>query len=126
MYHYLTAPHFRYPDKYLLFDTPSIHQFNLNRFFYNYIVYIVLDYSDDKLKENDTAINEFFTPYNDKEIYLGYIDVSKEDEKVNIYLDTGNVEPEDIDTAITGILKALNNVSGIKNVIVNEDCDFDF
>ncbi|MBD5096564.1 MAG: hypothetical protein HDT40_06120 [Lachnospiraceae bacterium] len=93
---------------------------------FNYSVYLEDGYSDDKLKEIDTAINEFIKPYNDKEIDLGYVDVSKEDEKVNIYLDTGNVEPEDIDTAITGIVKALNNVSGIKNVIVNEDCDFDF
>ena len=56
---------------------------------------------------------------------MGYIDVSKNDEKVSIYLDTGNVEPEDIDAAVTGILKALNKVTGIKKVIVNEDCDFD-
>lgn len=93
---------------------------------FNYSVYLEEGCSDDKLKEINTAINEFIKPYNDKDIYLGYIDVSKVDDKVNIYLDTGNVEPEDIDTAIRGILTALNNVSGIKNVIVNEDCDFDF
>ena len=41
---------------------------------------------------------------------MGYIDVSKNDEKVSIYLDTGNVEPEDIDAAVTGILKALDKI----------------
>jgi hypothetical protein len=57
---------------------------------------------------------------------LGYIDVSKNDDKLNIYLDLGNTDYENQDTAIKGILKALNNIRGIKSVIVNEDCDFDF
>lgn len=93
---------------------------------FDYSIYFEEGSSDDKLKEINTAINEFIAPYDEKEIYMGYIDVSKNDEKVSIYLDTGNVEPEDIDAAVTGILKALNKVTGIKKVIVNEDCDFDF
>jgi hypothetical protein len=57
---------------------------------------------------------------------LGYIDVSKNDDKLNIYLDLGNTDYKYQDTAIKGILKALNNIQGIKSVIVNEDCGFDF
>jgi hypothetical protein len=40
--------------------------------------------------------------------------------------DLGNTDYEYQDTAIKGILKALNNIQGIKSVIVNEDCGFDF
>ncbi|MCM1273108.1 MAG: hypothetical protein NC225_04195 [Clostridium sp.] len=85
-----------------------------------YSIYFEDDCPDDKLKEINTVIDEFFEPYNDEENYLGYIDITKKNEKVEIYLDTGNVEPEDIDTAVTGILKALNAVGGIKSVVVNE------
>lgn len=81
--------------------------------------------TDEKFEETDEAIGEFFTSYDD-EVYLGYVDVSREDDKVYIYLDTGNVEPENSNLAIEGILKALNNVPGIKSVLINEDCSFDF
>ena len=59
--------------------------------------------------------------------YAGYLDISATDGKVFIYLDLGNVEPQDTNNVIHGILLALNNVDGIKNVVVNEGCsDFDF
>lgn len=93
---------------------------------FDYSIYLEDECSDEKFQEINKAINEFIAPYDDEEIYPGYIDVSKDDDKINIYLDTGNVEPENIDTVVTGILKALNHVTGIKRVIVNEDSDFDF
>lgn len=93
---------------------------------FNYSVYFEESLTDEKFEETDKAISEFIKPYNDKEIYLGYLDVSKVDEKVNIYLDLGNVDPKDSDTAIQGILKTLNSVSGIKCVIINEGSDYDF
>lgn len=93
---------------------------------FHYNVYFEEDITDEKVKETNNAIAEFLTPYCDKDIYLGYIDVSKEDDKLYVYLDLGNVKPEYQDTAIKGILKALNNVQGIRSVIVNEDSDFDF
>lgn len=92
---------------------------------FDYSIYFEEGCTDEKLKEINAAIDEFTAPYDEEEIFIGYIDVSKNDEKVSIYLDTGNID-EDIDTVVTGILKALNNVTGIKSVIVNEDCDFDF
>lgn len=85
-----------------------------------YSVYFEDELTDEKFAEADEAIGEFFRPYSEQDIYLGYVDVSKAEDKVIIYLDLGNVEPEDSDTAIKGILKALNNVVGIKQVIVNE------
>lgn len=93
---------------------------------FDYSVYFEDALTDEKIGEISQAICEFHKPYEEKDIYLGYIDVSKEDDKARIYLDLGNVEPEYENTAIHGILKALNNVSGIKKVILNEDCDFDF
>lgn len=85
-----------------------------------YSVYFEDNLTDEKFTETDNAIGEFVISYSEQDVYLGYIDVTKLDDKVNIYLDLGNVEPEDSDTAIKGILKALNNVTGIKQVIVNE------
>lgn len=93
---------------------------------FDYSVYFEDDVTDEKVKEISQAIVEFHRPYEEKDIYLGYIDVSKKDDKVVVYLDLGNVGPYNENTAIQGILKALNNVSGIKSVIINEDCDFDF
>lgn len=91
-----------------------------------YSVYFENGLTDEKLEETENAISEFIKPYNEKEIYLGYIDVSKADDKLIIYLDLGNVNPNDTNTAINGIQTALNNVSGIKSVIINEDYGYDF
>ncbi len=95
---------------------------------FDYSIYFEDAVTDEKFEEVCKAIREFHKPYDDKDIYLGYIDVSKQDDKIFIYLDLGNVDPNYENTSIQGILKALNNVSGIKSVIVNEgcDCDFDF
>ena len=102
------------------------HMAGMNGECFCYSVYFEEGLTDEKFEETDKAICEFIKPYNDKDIYLGYLDVSKVDDKVDIYLDLGNVDPEYSETAINGILKALNNVSGIKCVIVNEGCDFDY
>lgn len=59
--------------------------------------------------------------------YIGYLDISANDSNVSIFLDLGNTEPQNENRIIHGILLALNSVSGIKEVILNEDCcDFDF
>lgn len=93
-------------------------------FFYS--VYFEDAPTDEKLEETIKAVNEFLKPYEDKDIYMGYLDITKEDDKINIYLDLGNVKPDYEQTSIDGILTALNNVSGIKAVILNEDSGFDF
>jgi hypothetical protein len=93
---------------------------------FSYSIYLEDNNIYDKFIEVSKAITEFIKPYDDKDIYMGYIDITKDDEKVSIYLDLGNVEPQYEDVAIKGILKALNDVQGIKSVIINEGCDFDF
>ncbi len=87
---------------------------------FDYSVYLDGDVTGEKYQEISSAISEFFSFYDEKEIYMGYLDISRKDDKIFIYLDLGNVNPNDEETAIKGILKALNNVSGIKSVIVNE------
>lgn len=72
------------------------------------------------------AICAWLQPYEAQEIYMGYLSITKEDDKVCIYLDLGNVAPEHQNPAIQGILKALDGVAGIRSVIINEDCGFDF
>lgn len=101
------------------------HMAGLDGECFYYSIYFENGLTDEKFEETDKAIDEFLKPYNEKEIYLGYIDISKDDDKIFIYLDLGNVNPDDEETAINGILKALNNVSGIKLVIVNEGCECD-
>lgn len=93
---------------------------------FEYSVYFENGLTDEKFGEADKAIDEFLKPYNEKEIYMGYIAVSRKDDKINIYLDLGNVKPQYENVSIKGILQALNNVSGIKSVVVNEGCDYDF
>ena len=57
----------------------------------------------------------------DEENYMGYIDVYKGEDQIMIYLDLGGVSEENCNMAVTGILKALNSVAGIKSVIINEE-----
>lgn len=58
--------------------------------------------------------------------YVGYIDVTNEGDKIRIYLDLGNVEPENTEASFCGVLTALNKVSGIEKVLINEDSGFEF
>lgn len=75
--------------------------------------------TNEKFEEIDKAIGDFVQSY-DEDVYLGYLNVSKEDDKVSIYLDLGNVKSEYQDVSIHGILEAINKVSGIKLVLINE------
>lgn len=50
---------------------------------------------------------------------MGYIDIYKGEDQIMIYLDLGGVSEENSNMA--GILNALNSVSGIKSVIINEE-----
>jgi len=93
---------------------------------FTYSIYTENELTDDKFNEIENVVQAFIEAYNDNEQYLGYIDISKAEDKVFIMLDLGNTSPEDCDVAIKGILTALNRVSGIESVIINEGCDFDF
>ncbi len=90
---------------------------------FNYSIYLDGDVTEEKYREICNAVHDFCNPYEEKDIYMGYLSISKEDDKIEIYLDLGNVEPQYENVSINGILLALNNVSGIKSVVVNEGLD---
>lgn len=104
----------------------EVHMAGIDGECFCYNIYFENSPTDEQFEETDKAIGEFIRPYVEKDIYMGYIDVTKEAERLSVYLDLGNVDEENQDPAIKGILTALNTVSGIKSVIVNEDCGFDF
>lgn len=87
---------------------------------FHYSVYLDCSVTEEKYKEICNAVHDFQEPYQEKDIYMGYYSVSKEDDKIEIYLDLGNVTPKYEQVSIEGILKSLNNVSGIKSVVINE------
>lgn len=94
-----------------------------------YSVYFETEPTEEKLEECSKAVGDFLEPFNEKEMYVGYIDVSKEDDKITVFLDLGNTDlksANEQNDAIKGILTALNNVGGIKSVILNEGSGFDF
>ncbi len=89
---------------------------------FDYSVYLDGDVTEEKCQEICKAIEDFQKPYEEKDIYMGYLDISKEDDKIFIYLDLGNTkcDMQFQDGIIKGILTALNSVSGIRSVVVNE------
>ena len=93
---------------------------------FTYSVYFADAPDDSKLEKTRQVVSEFLQSF-DEETFPGYVDVTNEGDKLSVYLDLGNTTPGNENISIQGILKALNNVSGIKQVIVNEDCEgFDF
>jgi hypothetical protein len=101
----------------------NVHMAGIDGENFYYSVYFN-NFTDDKLQETIKAINEYTKSFEERDIYLGYIDVTKGNGKLEIYLDLGNTAPMYEDVAIKGILHALNTVSGIDYVVVNEDCDY--
>jgi hypothetical protein len=97
---------------------------------FHYSVYTTEPPTEEKVGEIRAALDRQFAPLDDKDIYTGWQNVSLYDGKIWVSLDLGNVEPEYEDDCITGILDALNTVSGIETVVINEgmgeDFDFDY
>ena len=89
---------------------------------FDYSVYFTDDTADkEKADAVRNAIQSFdFNVTGDD--YIGYISISSDNNKVSIYLDLGNVQPQNENKIIQGILLALNSVQGIKKVIINEGC----
>lgn len=87
---------------------------------FDFCIYFGSSVTDEEACAVENAVHEFLEPYEIKDIYLGYVDITSEGDKVRIYLDLGNVDPGYEQTAISGILKSLNNVDGIDHVIINE------
>ncbi|MBE5934080.1 MAG: hypothetical protein E7263_11755 [Lachnospiraceae bacterium] len=93
---------------------------------FSYSVYFNNGVAENNLGAVKKAIEDFAISHNSEDSYIGYIDVTSMDDKISIYLDLGNVEPENSNVALYGILTALNEVDGIEKVLINEGCDFDF
>lgn len=78
------------------------------------------------VRATDENINGLYEKIKDKmsdyqqaaDDYVGYIDVSVQQDKVSIYYDTGNVENGL--SAVHGLLYAINEVTGVQSVVINE------
>lgn len=86
-----------------------------------YSVYFDGGVTDEKAEEIQQVMADYSSQNGDEENYMGYIDVYKGEDQMMIYLDLGGVSEENSNMAVTGILKVLNNVAGIKSVIINEE-----
>ena len=86
-----------------------------------YSVYFDGGVTDEKAEEIQQVMSDYSSQNGDEENYMGYIDVYKGEDQIMIYLDLGGVSEENSNVAVTGVLKALNSVSGIKSVIINEE-----
>jgi hypothetical protein len=107
----------------LYFDT-SVEGFDGECF--SYSVYFDSSTAEEMLADVEAAMEDAVDAFGGEDHYIGYISASVEDDKVFIYHDLGGVEPEDNNAAIHTVLKALNDVKGIKNVVINEGSGFDF
>lgn len=111
-------------DKMMGFDTMDLnyeaHIVGLDGECFTYSVYIAENDTANKKTEIINAIAEWDKPFNEKDIYTGYINVSEKNGIIIIFLDLGNVEPEYQNISIKGILESLNNVTGIESVLINE------
>ena len=86
-----------------------------------YSVYFDDGVTDEKTEEIQQVMSDYSSQNGDEENYMGYIDVYKGEDQIMIYLDLGGVSEENSNVAVTGVLKALNSVSDIKSVIINEE-----
>ena len=74
---------------------------------------------DNRLNIVRDAVNNYDYGLIDDD-YSGYMSITAEDGKVSVYLDLGNVRPQNEDNVIHGILLALNQIPEIEKVIINE------
>lgn len=95
----------------------EVHVADLDGECFIYNVYFDEKITDEKTAEVSSAIDEWSVSYGE-DAYLGYISVTKEADKVTIFLDLGGAD--DCDESIYGIVKALNNVKGVQSVIIGE------
>lgn len=86
-----------------------------------YSVYFDGGVTAEKAEEIQQVMSDYSSQNGDEENYMGYIDIYKGEDQIMIYLDLGGVSEENCNMAVTGILKALNSVAGIKSVIINEE-----
>jgi hypothetical protein len=100
----------------------SVHAEGFEGECFNYSVYFNDDAADEeKAKAVRNAINAYDFELEGDD-YIGYLNVTADENRVSVYLDLGNTELQNENNIIHGILLALNSVSGIKKVIFNEGC----
>ena len=100
----------------------SVHAEGFEGECFNYSVYFNDDAADEeKAKAVRNAINAYDFKLEGDD-YIGYLNVTADKNRVSVYLDLGNTEPQNENKIIHGILLALNSISDIKKVIINEGC----
>ena len=102
-----------------LYYKADVVGFDGENFIYN--VYYDADVEDTILEDVQNAVESMIESFEEEDEYCGYIDITKEEDRISIFHDLGGVESEDDNAMIHNILIALNNVKGIKNVMINED-----
>lgn len=100
------------------------HMAGLECEYIEYSVYLENGVSNKKITEIKNAINNWAVPYERNGIFLGYIGVLKKDDKALICLDYGTID--NFEVPVCGILTALNDVSEISSVIINEGSDYHY
>ena len=98
------------------------HMSGLANEYIEFSVYFEHGVTDEKIVAIEDSINKWAVPFEENEIFLGYIAVLKKDGKAVICLDYGCID--NCDVSICGILTALNKISDISTVGINEDTEF--
>lgn len=98
----------------------DIHVAGLDGECFEYNIYFEGEADESRVEEISAAIDQWQSQY-DEDDYLGYIDITQADDSVFVYLDLGSIE--DCDRSIYGIVEAIKDVQGIREVIVNESME---
>lgn len=104
----------------------EVHMAGIDGENFMFNVYFSEEITEEKFSETEKVVSEFASTYEEQDMDLGYLNVSKEEDKVVVYLDLEIEDMELSNRAICGLVEALDKVSGIKSVIINEDSEGDF
>lgn len=104
----------------------EVHLVQLDEGF-SYDVYFDNTITSQKFDKINNLVENFEKNYNyNDDDYAGFISVSKNDNIIHIYIDIGNVLPQNQKISAQGILKILNKIDGIKKVMINDfENDYD-
>ena len=106
-------------DELDLYYKAEVVGFDGENFTYN--VYYDTNVEDTILDDVQNAVESMIKSLEEEDEYCGYIDITKEEDRISIFHDLGGMESEEDNAMISKLLIALNNVKGIKNVMINED-----
>lgn len=102
-------------------ETPfEVHVAGIEGECFDYSIYFEGGADEAKLQAVTDAIEEWESQFEEDD-YLGYIDITLNDDCVFVYLDLGSIE--DCDRSIYGIVEAIKDIEGINRVIVNESME---